>query len=107
MAWKRPRFHCLDAAPCRGRILVRLHFVGDLGHFILPGGCRYDRCHVAKPRRHRCLHRLSRRDCFDMPTIPVLAGLQFLANPKTQEIAQWTPWAWLILLMFPAISLPF
>ncbi|WP_197167752.1 RNA polymerase sigma factor [Neorhodopirellula pilleata] len=38
-------------------------------------------------------------------TILVLGGIQFLANPRTREFAQWTPWSWLVLLMFPVIAL--
>ena len=37
----------------------------------------------------------------------VLAGLQLLATPKVQHFAQWTPWAWLTLLIFPAIAFKF
>lgn len=40
-----------------------------------------------------------------MLTIIVLAGLQFLGNADTQKLAQWTPWGWCILLMFPIASL--
>jgi RNA polymerase sigma factor (sigma-70 family) len=41
---------------------------------------------------------------FVLTTI-VLAGLQFLGNTETQKLAQWTPWGWCILLMFPIVSL--
>jgi hypothetical protein len=35
----------------------------------------------------------------------VLAGLQFLGDSDTQKSAQWTPWLWCILFMFPILSL--
>ncbi len=38
-------------------------------------------------------------------TIIVLAGLQFLGNTDTQKLAQWTPWGWCILFMFPILAL--
>jgi len=39
-------------------------------------------------------------------TIIVLAGIQFLVNTDTQKLAQWTPWCWCILFIFPVLSLP-
>ena len=38
-------------------------------------------------------------------TIIVLASLQFLGNTDTQKLAQWTPWGWCILFIFPILSL--
>ena len=40
-------------------------------------------------------------------TFFVLASFQFLASAKAQAILQWTPWAWLLLLMFPAMMIHF
>ncbi len=40
-------------------------------------------------------------------TVIVLAAEQFLANPATQNASSWTPWGWLILLLFPALSFRF
>ncbi len=38
-------------------------------------------------------------------TTIVLTALQWIANAKTQEYTEWTPWAWLILIVFPLVSL--
>ena len=37
--------------------------------------------------------------------IVVFAALQFLTNEATQEACQWTPWAWALLFLMPAVSL--
>jgi RNA polymerase sigma factor (sigma-70 family) len=42
-----------------------------------------------------------------LSTTAVFAGLQFLGNAKTQQIVQWTPWVWCLLMLFPLISLCF
>lgn len=40
-------------------------------------------------------------------TIIVFTATQLWANEETREFTEWTPWAWLVLLMFPIISLHF
>lgn len=40
-------------------------------------------------------------------TIINFAGIQFLSNSQTQAFAQWTPWVWCLLLLFPLISVQF
>ena len=40
-------------------------------------------------------------------TTIVLASFQFLASPESLASLQWTPWAWLLLLMFPALIIHF
>ena len=37
----------------------------------------------------------------------VFAAEQFFANPATQTASSWTPWVWLLLLLFPVISFHF
>jgi hypothetical protein len=41
---------------------------------------------------------------FLMTTL-IFACVQFLEDSATQKSAQWTPWAWCVLFMFPIISL--
>ena len=40
-------------------------------------------------------------------TTIVFAAMQLYANEKTCEYAQWTPWAWFLLLIFPLIVCQF
>ncbi|TWU06313.1 RNA polymerase sigma factor [Stieleria varia] len=40
-------------------------------------------------------------------TAVVLVAISTLANAETLQYLQWTPWGWLVLLMYPAISLYF
>ncbi len=40
-------------------------------------------------------------------TTLIFGALQFWSNPATQTAARWAPWCWLLLLMFPALSLRF
>lgn len=42
-----------------------------------------------------------------LTTINVFISLQFLSNPATRAFAQWSPWVWCLLLLFPLISLRF
>ncbi|MEZ6088003.1 MAG: sigma-70 family RNA polymerase sigma factor [Pirellulaceae bacterium] len=37
----------------------------------------------------------------------VLTGFQLLANSAVREFARWTPWGWLVLIIFPTLSLQF
>ena len=40
-------------------------------------------------------------------TTIVFAAMQLYANEKTREFAQWTSWAWFLLLLFPLIASQF
>ncbi len=40
-------------------------------------------------------------------TTLIFFALHFWSNPATQTAARWAPWCWLLLLMFPALSLQF